>query len=119
MKVPGPDIALIADSEPIDNRRELLDSRDMRRPDIWRKFSGPLSVRLIALHAEVIAAIGETKARASRPPAPKEQTFGLDSMGTFLTSVQQTGFGGSGSAATQASPAVDAGALPDLAVHGV
>ena len=119
VKVPGPDIALIADSEPIDNRRELLDSRDMRRPDIWRKFSGPLSVRLIALHAEVIAAIGETKARASRPPAPKEQTFGLDSMGTFLTSVQQTGFGGSGSAATQASPAVDAGALPDLAVHGV
>src|ERR1039458_3523978 len=138
VQVPGPDVAVIADSEPIDNRRELLDSRDMRRPNVWRKFSGPLSVRLTALHADVTAAIGETKAprgstpaTASRAPAPKQQSFESGSMETFLGMVQETGLGGgSGSPADRETQPVlsqevldaagaDVGALPDLGPHGI
>jgi hypothetical protein len=142
VQVPGPDVAMIADSEPIDKLRGLLDSRDMRRPDVWRKFSGPLAVRVAALHSEVMAAIGETKAPrgaapATRPPAPKGQApFASDSVETFLVMTQESGLGGLGSAPTQASPAdrethpllsqevldaagADVGALLDLEPRGI
>lgn len=74
VKVPAPAMALVADAEPIDNKRELLDGRDMVRSDAeWQKFSGPLYARLSALRTEVSAAIGETKPPQSKPtPAAVE-----------------------------------------------
>jgi hypothetical protein len=70
VKVPPADVALIADPEHIGGERVLLDSRDIGLlAAAWKKFSGPLHVRLTALHAEVTAAIGETKAPREGVPA--------------------------------------------------
>lgn len=74
IKVPGADVAVIADPEYTDKRRELLDSRDYGRSDRpWQSFK-PLQARLAELHAEVTAAIGETPKSKPAPaakPAPQ------------------------------------------------
>jgi hypothetical protein len=100
VKVRYADVAVIADPEHIGDERVLLDSRDMARSDAaWQKVSGPLHVRLTALHAEVAAAIGEPKApreeapAKAAPPTTPARTSDCHSPDALAMVLEQTGFG--------------------------
>lgn len=115
VKVPAADVALIADPEATGGKNGLLDSREYAQSDAaWLKLTGSLHSRLTALHAQVTAAIGETKAQREARPAPAPtRTFGPGSLETLAIVMEGRG------AATGASPAEAGSPLPDLAERGL
>jgi len=144
VKVPGAGALVIADPEFTDKRRELFDSRFYAASGEARKVS-PLQVQLTTLHAEVLAAIGETKAQSSKPAPAKaapdaSQVHGPEDFETFRTvaeagarrvpdvfpadvlSAAQVGPAEASvpmQGAAQESPAGSAAGLPDLSQRGI
>jgi len=131
IKVPGPDIVLIADPEYVDKRRVLLDSRDYAGSDrAWQR-SKPLQARLTELHAEVTAAVGETP--KSKPAVPAAKPAPQRSYSVRDPEVWPLVFGPGAASrdvfpeiqvsppptATQPAPGGGGAGLPDLGEHGI